>query len=314
MSDTDNGGWEDAVTGQTIADLDHKLMMTHYRNNAKKMRSAGIPKDMNSVLSGSGLIVDGKLTNACSYLLSKHGPITLNMISYATDARIRVLEKMAFRGNIFECIDASLSFINKNIHWRAEQIRNSVNEIPEIPQEALEEVIVNAFMHCDYSSDMEHEIIVTPESVEIINPGEMGGSTHAAHFLGTAETSPRNKKITGYMRWCGMSGGPGGLRKASELCRDNGTAYGGGTGGGSTFFVFHRKQSYMSNRTFMILREDEYDVYELLRMDGSLTAEQIAEHIGKDKRTVFRKLDVLKEKELIRREGTKRSGWWETLL
>jgi DNA-binding transcriptional ArsR family regulator len=42
-----------------------------------------------------------------------------------------------------------------------------------------------------------------------------------------------------------------------------------------------------------------------------MTAASIAKQIGKDQRTVFRKLNALKEKGLIERKGSDRDGRWE---
>jgi predicted transcriptional regulator len=55
------------------------------------------------------------------------------------------------------------------------------------------------------------------------------------------------------------------------------------------------------------------EIYRLLRKDDTLTAEAIAKSIGRDIRTVFRKIDSLKEKGLIKREGDTRNGHWAIL-
>ena len=44
-------------------------------------------------------------------------------------------------------------------------------EIPEIPEEAIREIIVNAFAHADYETVPEIEIGIHPGKIERYNPG-----------------------------------------------------------------------------------------------------------------------------------------------
>lgn len=45
-------------------------------------------------------------------------------------------------------------------------------EIPEIPVEAIREIVVNSFAHANYRGVTENEIAITPTQIEIYNPGE----------------------------------------------------------------------------------------------------------------------------------------------
>jgi len=61
------------------------------------------------------------------------------------------------------------------------------------------------------------------------------------------------------------------------------------------------------------LSATEYDVYKLLKEDGTQSAEEIAEKIGKKSRTVFRMFDALKEKGFVERAGGANGGRWVVL-
>ena len=59
------------------------------------------------------------------------------------------------------------------------------------------------------------------------------------------------------------------------------------------------------------LNETERIVYLQVRQNGALTAAQMSEALGLAKRTVERTLSKLREKEVIIRIGSSRSGKWE---
>ena len=60
------------------------------------------------------------------------------------------------------------------MNWRVEIEKKSSSriEIPEVPIEAIREIVVNAFAHANYRSDTEHKISITPSFIDIYNPGE----------------------------------------------------------------------------------------------------------------------------------------------
>ncbi len=52
-------------------------------------------------------------------------------------------------------------------------------------------------------------------------------------------------------------------------------------------------------------------VLELLRGNGKLTAEEMAKDIGKDITTIKRAISALKEKDLLQRIGSDKTGYWK---
>ena len=72
----------------------------------------------------------------------------LKLATFAGTKRLTLLNFDHFEGNVFECIAARMEYVSKGINWRVE-FDGSVQrkEIPEIPLEALREIIVNAFAH-----------------------------------------------------------------------------------------------------------------------------------------------------------------------
>lgn len=46
-----------------------------------------------------------------------------------------------------------------------------LQEIPEIPREAIKEIVVNSLCHAKYNTNTTHEIAITPNRVSVYNPG-----------------------------------------------------------------------------------------------------------------------------------------------
>lgn len=57
-----------------------------------------------------------------------------------------------------------------------------------------------------------------------------------------------------------------------------------------------------------------WNVYNLLRADNHLTTIQTAKVLGVSDRTVRKHLTLLKEKGLITRVGSNKTGHWETKI
>ena len=72
----------------------------------------------------------------------------------------------------------------------------SRTEIPEVPVEAIREIIVNSFAHADYRGSTENEIDITPTQIEIYNPGEFPQNLTPEIFVEeNRKSEPRNKII-----------------------------------------------------------------------------------------------------------------------
>ena len=61
------------------------------------------------------------------------------------------------------------------------------------------------------------------------------------------------------------------------------------------------------------LSDRESSVLTLIRQQRDITAQEIADTLRISKRAVIPYLKSLQEKEMIRREGAKKGGWWRVL-
>lgn len=76
-----------------------------------------------------------------------------------------------FYGNIFECIDRTYHFVLSSINWQI-KVDGTLKRIerPEIPLNALREIVSNAFCHAKYDSNTTFDISIFKDRIEIYSP------------------------------------------------------------------------------------------------------------------------------------------------
>lgn len=73
--------------------------------------------------------------------------------------------------------------MEKNIRWSGEIIGHKRIEIPEIPTEALREIIVNSFAQAQYNKDTYHEIRIHPSKIVIYSPGSFKSNYRPEEYI-----------------------------------------------------------------------------------------------------------------------------------
>lgn len=156
--------------------------------------------DEAELLTGLGLYENGKLTNAGYYLFSSGKPVVLKYAVYMTDERINFSDIGRVEDNIYNLINKGYSYVREHINWRVQPGDDTSRiEVPEIPVEALREIIVNSFAHADYRGISENEIDITPTQVEIYNPGEFPQDLTPEMFADNRiKSMPRNRVSMGF--------------------------------------------------------------------------------------------------------------------
>ena len=324
MSSTDfSSKWENNLTKFGIESIDHEALSAYYNEATSCGRLEQLSKyDETELLTGLGLLEKGYLTNAGFYLFSNKKPVVLKLATYVTDERINFSDIRRVEDNIYNLIRYANSYIKEKINWRVEfGTGTSRIEIPEIPLEAIREIVVNSFAHANYRGVTENEIAITPTQIEIYNPGEFPVNLSPDMFVKSKRKSqPRNKVILNTLYKCKdveMFGS--GFRKVYSSCAENNIKFDYESNEDGFSFVFYRRID-TSNvtkdgtlKTKIKLLTNDYKVLNLLREKPNQTREEIATIIGIDKRTVQRSLDKLSLAGVISRIGSKKSGYWEIL-
>lgn len=186
-------------------------------------------------------------------------------------------------------------------------------EIPEIPVTVIREVLANSFAHAICIGRTKHEICIYSNRISITNPGSFASEYKPEDFANNELSSNlRNELIAKTLYLCKDVESLGsGLRKICKLCNDADVTV-SYLNNESTFTLeFSRiDRNVVTN---VVINDFEKEVLELLQHDKTMSAAQISLIVGKTSRTVQRAFESLQRKELIRRIGSKKSGYWEVL-
>ena len=196
------------------------------------------------------------------------------------------------------------------MRWRVESSGKAERiEVPEIPIDAIREIVVNSFAHANYRGETEHEIDITPTEIEIYNPGSFPMNLTPESFVSKRHKSlPRNKVIRETLYKCKnveMFGS--GFKVKYDL-----DPYG-------FSFFFLRNTGSISSGSMLNKRDDwmsdiERSVLSLIKEKPTISSKEISEKLKRTPRTIQRSLVTLKEGGKIKRIGTQRRGYWEIVM
>ena len=143
---------------------------------------------------------DKKFTNLGVLFFAKDIDFIMNYalvdcILFRGTDKVKILDRKQYKDNLLENIESALAFVQR--HTNTEYVitgRPRREEIPDYPETALRETIVNAVCHRDYFERRCHVVVeVFADRVEIYNPGGLPGGLDPKKF-GT-KSVPRNLLI-----------------------------------------------------------------------------------------------------------------------
>ncbi|MDP2908987.1 MAG: ATP-binding protein, partial [Nanoarchaeota archaeon] len=181
--------------------------------NEKKLNEylnlAGIEKDLdvNDILTNLGVAISEKnrliFNNACILFFAKNPgkffPTSkVICVNYQTNEKLKILDRKIFDDGIIENIKEAIAYIKKHVNVEFVIKKLKREEIPQYPEEAIRECIVNAVMHRDYFDDSGDILIeVFRNKIIISNPGGLVKGLKPEEFGKVSRT--RNSLIAGLL-------------------------------------------------------------------------------------------------------------------
>lgn len=313
----DYSKWEKEPTTYTIDDVDEDLLIRYVNDGNEGGRINFLFRDVKTTLTKLELLNGEYLNNAGYYLFSNKRPLLLKLATYPTDERISFSDMKQFKGNILECIDEAIRYVTNNIRWRAEIKGTTRVEIPEIPIEAFREIIVNSFAHMKINPSSSNEIFITPTKIHIYNPGPLVPGTNPKMFAsgeqGSMIRNPLIATVLYYNKTIDAFGT--GFERVFRLCKNIDYNYSSNQFGFT--FEFIRPNDDMINDVINGAVSEELTTNErlvlgLLKKNGrKYTKQDMANSIGKSLSTINRAITSLKDKKLIERIGSNKTGHWK---
>ncbi|MDR3186725.1 MAG: putative DNA binding domain-containing protein [Christensenellaceae bacterium] len=283
--------WESELTEFTLDDVDEETLKDCYKDGLEAKRLSEPYTDSETVLTKLDVLRAGKLTNAGGVLFSKHKPVTLKLALFATDERITILDQEHFKGNIFECIKAGRLFVHKHMRWRVEITEEVRRDIPEVPVDAIREIVINSFAHASYKHIVTaHEIDICPSSIAVFNPGNLPETVNPEEYAGGKKKSVlKNPTIASVLYKTKRIEEYGtGFRKVFSLCGEAGVKVSYNDDEQGFTFEFSRTpvNPMYASEAESRLNAEQLAVYRLMKKNDKITAEEIAAKIAKSPRTV----------------------------
>ena len=170
---------ETTVSGSTVADLDLDYFKEYFQKRFGRNiddEKLSLPK----ILENMNLLKDDLLTMSGTLLFATAPQYKLPVFivkAGAFDANdlstTQYNDSRDIAGKLSDIFRQTVNFIVSNLrHIQGEQGINSIG-IPEIPHEAIEEIIANALIHRDYFISAPVRVFIFRNRVEVISPGHL---------------------------------------------------------------------------------------------------------------------------------------------
>lgn len=304
--------WEREITDYTAEDLDDGALKDFYQSAKGCGRLSMKEYDKDKLLTTIDIIHEGQINNGGYALFGKDAKIGLKLASYATDNKVTFTDLKLLEGNIYNLVNAALDYILNRINWRGEIGTRKRKEIPEIPEEAIREIIVNAFAHADYETIPEIEIGIHPGKIEIYNPGSFPDDLTPLDFISRNLPSyKRNKLILDILfRSKDVEKSGTGFQRVNDFCKSQNVTWNYRKEAYGFFFEFIRTNVQINVQINTELTEAEQVIFNLIQNNEGIAKAEMAIRIGKSEKTVQRLISSLMKKQVIEREGSNKSGSW----
>ncbi len=224
----------EATTGHTWdAHPCDGLLVDHLSRNAvedylsRAQRSLTTPTEL--VMDNLRLqLTDGKLCNAAALLFAEGSRLPagsqMQCGFFRDDVGVDFLDEQTIEAPVLTQLRQALAFVARNTR-KAIRItgRPEREEIPEYPEAAVREAIVNAIVHRDYTSSGHVQVRIYRERLEVWNPGSLPYDVTIESLYGMHPSRPRNRRLAEAFHRAGLieQWGTGTLR-ILRACADRG--------------------------------------------------------------------------------------------
>lgn len=226
-----------------------------------------------------------------------------------------------YRGDVFELIDQSTSFVMSRINnWvgtRAEGEKADIPTRPELPIDAVKEAIVNAVCHRDYTSNASVQIMLFRDRLEVWNPGTLPYGLTVQKLHGPHKSLPTNPLLADPMYWNGYIEKVGtGTEDIINKCHEYGLRT-------PEFYqeedfrvviwrINEESDPRCSNddpEAFQCVPTNERKLLKMIRENPSVSRAVLSKQLNMSERQVRKIIDSLRDRGILIREGGNAGKW-----
>ncbi len=317
---------------KNLEDVTFKELIGQYKERTgiafeeKDLRSFGLVNDEGNLTIAGALFADGYQVYQSRVFCTRWNGLT------KSNLRMDALDDKEFEGNIIYLLMASFDFIKRNSKtmWKKGPVYRI--EYLEYPERAVQEALVNALIHRDYSIiGSEVHVDIFDDRLEIYSPGGMYDGSVIQNLDPLTVSSVRRNPIIAdlFARMYLMERRGSGLRKIIEAYKamDN--------------YREELKPKFKSSESFFMtsLRNLIYDtqnvtqndtqnvtqnedgritpderrekIITVLRSNSKITAYELSREFDVSERTIRRDLKILSDEKIIEYVGSSKGGFWK---
>lgn len=313
--------WDGRPSGRPVSDVVSGIVESFVRKGAERGRITEPYTNDADVLERLGLVAaDDTLTNAAVELFCRSTPYArIKMGVLAGNDKVDIVDLRQEEGPILDLVRQAELFVLTNIRRRIViDGKPERDEIPEIPQPAVREAIVNALCHREYGMrGMTVDIDIFMDTVEITNPGLFPvGDSPEDHLTGRSHKSDSpNPLIAAALFRAGIIEAYGsGIPRIKSACDEADVRFEYHQRDGQTRLVFHRQppvtrqgEPATSTTKLPTLTDRERLAISLAANNGHVTVSMLQNAAGLGRRTASKTLRALAERDALRWHGSGKS-------
>lgn len=315
----DANRWENELSVKKVSNVNASALRAFMRkaNAAGRIdfKFAGVAATLNKL----GLLRENRLLKAGEVLFCRDNPMEVQAAIFAGTDKTTFLDIKQFKGNAFELLEKSETYLKEHLDWRVKFGGLERQEIPEVPIDALRETLVNSLCHRDYRNPKGNEVAIFKDRVEIYNPGDFPEGYRPEDFIKGKERSIlRNPRIAEALfqskdieRW------GSGLKRISDECAKNDVRVEFKVLKSGFLVIFHRSpakiltHSAVGKTVVKPVGKTGEKIIALIHRNPAITRMEISARTGLSVRGVEWNLTELKKRGILKRVGPDKGGHWE---
>lgn len=327
----ENISYDSLESKKKLENVTFKELSIEYKNRTEKefetkdLKSFGLMNDEGNLTIAGALLADDYQVYQSRVFCTRWNGLT------KANGRIDAIDDIEFEGNIIYLLKASLDFVKRNSKkmWKKGPVYRI--EYPEYPERAVQEALVNALIHRDYSViGSEVHVDIYNDRLEIYSPGGMYDGTFVQDLNPLNVSSTRRNPIIAdiFARMDLMERRGSGLRKIieayeseenykEELKPDFRSTE-------SSFTTILKNLNYdTQNETQSDTQNDGQNlkpnerrrkIIELMNENSKITSLELSNILMVSVSTIKRDLKVLTDEKVIEYIGSAKDGYWKVRL
>jgi ATP-dependent DNA helicase RecG len=338
--------WDSSTSRIDISDIDALELEKYISRAVAAGRLDYSYTHSEDILERLDLKDNGMVKNAAEVMFSKRPRLAMQMATFASKEKLTFNDINHAEGRVLDLVDIGERYIRNTMRYRViiDGTQISRKEIPEVPHVAIREALLNSFCHKNYRTPQTNEIAIFSDRIEIYNPGTFPvGITPDDYIKGKGRTIHRNPLLALIMYYSKDIEKFGtGLKRIADACNEAGVKYEFVSDNYGFTVIFYRPPLWTSDRLEdnirssvgakdvintidkdsgfvttdnvaknVVLTDIEKEVIQILTNNRSITAEKLAIELSVTQRTIQRHLKVLQDKNIIIRNGSRKSGYWD---